>query len=162
MGTERFRLDVSQWIAGAKEKGRAVVIETIQDLNEAIVARTPVKTGFLRGSWFASIGAPPSAAGVAGRDPIAQAAIVAAGIKPGDVYYMGNVAGYARRLEYGFVGEDSLGRTYDQAGRFWVRGVMNEASSIAMAAAQRVASGKTGGANPAGGGALPDRGIVQP
>lgn len=158
----QFKIDVSKWVAGAKEKTRLVAVETVHDLNEAAVARTPVKTGNLRRSWFGQVNVIPS--GMPGKnvDPIAQATIAAAGLKVGDVYYMGNTAAYARRLEYGFVGEDSLGRTYNQAGRFFVRSVMNEASQIAIRAAQRVASGKLGGERPGGGGALPDKGFVAP
>ena len=39
-----------------------------------------------------------------------------ANIKPGDTVYIGYQAKYSRRLNYGFVGTDSLGRTYNQSG----------------------------------------------
>lgn len=39
-----------------------------------------------------------------------------ADIKPGDTIYLGWQAAYSRRVNNGFVGEDSLGRTYNQAG----------------------------------------------
>ena len=51
-------------IAAAKGKTRLAAIEAIQDINEAMVANTPVITGFLRGSWFAQIGSMPT--GIAG------------------------------------------------------------------------------------------------
>jgi hypothetical protein len=36
------------------------------------------------------------------------------------MFWMLNATVYAKRLEYGFVGTDSLGRYYNQPGRFFV------------------------------------------
>lgn len=38
----------------------------------------------------------------------------------GDTLYIGFQAAYAARQNYGFVGQDSLGRTYNQSGHFFV------------------------------------------
>lgn len=157
---EQFQREVLAWCEAARVSTRQVVVETIQDINEEIVVRSPLKTGFLRGSWFAALNTAPIGRGQIGGASIARLNAAAAALELGDTYFAANTAAYARRLEFGFVGEDSLGRHYNQAGRFWVRGVMNQASRIAMEAVARVAAGQTGGARPGGGGALPDVGIV--
>lgn len=158
---EQFALDVKAFAEKAKVSTKAVVIETIQDINEQIVVTTPFKTGLLRGSWFASLNTIPTGAGSIGSQSAYRLNSVAQALELGDTYYAGNTAKYARRLEYGFVGEDSLGRSYNQQGRFWVRAALNSASSLAMAAAQRIAAGQQGGARPGGGGVLPDIGYVE-
>lgn len=43
-----------------------------------------------------------------------------AGMEPGDVKEFAWTMPYARRIEYGFTGEDSLGRHYEVPGRFFV------------------------------------------
>lgn len=167
MTPKQFALDVAKFAEQAKANLRLTMIETIQDINEQIVVRSPgppgkdgKATGFLRGSWHAALNHVPTGRGQAGVIPTSRLNLVAAQIQPGDVYFLGNTAKYARRLEYGFVGTDSLGRTYNQVGRYWVQGVMNRASAICLAAAKRVAAGQVGGARPGGGGALPDVGFT--
>lgn len=49
-------------------------------------------------------------------DPGAQIAL----LQLGDVIHLGYQAIYARRVNYGFVGEDSLGRNYNQEGAHFV------------------------------------------
>jgi hypothetical protein len=39
-----------------------------------------------------------------------------ANIKPGETIFLGWTAKYSRRLNFGFVGADSLGRVYNQSG----------------------------------------------
>lgn len=55
----------------------------------------------------------------------------------GTILYVINPAPYARRIEYGFVGEDSLGRTYDYKGV----GMMQQTLAELPAIADRVISG---------------------
>lgn len=131
-----FDVQIAAWVAKAKAREREFCIEFVQDLNEEVVRATPVKTGFLRASWWGSIGTPIENAG---GGSVAQMNLVAAAIVPGDVYYAMNGAAYAKRVEYGFVGEDSLGRKYSQAPRAFVRGTVARAGDIADAAAARVA-----------------------
>ena len=113
------------------------------------VAKDPPRrgpTGFLRGSWFASIGSPPRGTGSAdktGGTSLGRVSTVASGLQLGQVFYLGNTASYAARVNWGFVGTDSLGRHYNQAGRYWVEGVINDAPRIAKEVAEQIASGKT-------------------
>jgi hypothetical protein len=87
-----------------------------QDLANEIVSKTPVRTGFLRASWKPNVNG-------ADADPST--------LNIGDVFEFTNTAVYARRVEYGFIGTDSLGRKYNQTGRAFVRGVLNQADQIA-------------------------------
>ncbi len=101
-----------------------------------------VVTGFLRASLMAST-APiplwgkdaPAKGGSYTPDLAAlQARIMAAKID--QVVWLGFGAAYARRLEYGFVGTDSLGQSFNQSGfGFVARAVAKLPGMIAEAAA---------------------------
>lgn len=136
-----FIAAVLNWTEKAKKAPLLVIQETIQIINNRIVETTRVDTGFLRGSYFASINEPPEGEGSIGRDSSAINA-VAFDLKPGDTYYMGNTAVYARRVEYGFVGKDSLGRSYNQQGAYTITAVIAQASSIFNEAAEKVLAGE--------------------
>lgn len=74
----------------------------------------PVKTGNLARSLLAQKGSMPTT----GEGPFAGQDIgpVLLDLELGDKVYLGYQANYARRQNYGFVGEDSLGRAYNQSG----------------------------------------------
>lgn len=74
--------------------------------------RVPVKTGNLARSVVVDTKPPQVIEGVATGDYT----LGVAAIKPGDTVYIGWQAKYSRRQNYGFVGADSLGRVYNQAG----------------------------------------------
>jgi hypothetical protein len=127
-------LNVNVKIDGAaieKLKGRLkeYCVEVIQDINEQVVEATPVKTGFLRNSWYAQLNSEP--AGPGGTGGVATLNVVAGDLKIGDVYYAVNGANYAVFVEYG---------TSKMRPRAFVRGVIDRADTIAAAAAERVAS----------------------
>lgn len=76
----------------------------------------PVKTGNLARSLLAQKGSMP-AQGAAGTlyaaDDIGPTLLA---WTPGETMYLGFQANYAKRQNYGFVGEDALGRSYNQSG----------------------------------------------
>jgi len=80
--------------------------------------KLPHRTGNLMRSLLASTTAMPRT----GDGPFVgqDIGLVAAGLDLGDTIYIGYQAAYARRLNYGFVGDDSLGRTYNQEGAHFV------------------------------------------
>lgn len=85
----------------------------------------PVDTGFLRASFRLTKGAPaPIDTSNPSRPSVAYnpdgPSVVIAGLQIGETVYGSYTAAYARRLNYGFVGEDSLGRTYNQRGYYFV------------------------------------------
>ena len=135
---ESFAADVLAFAEKAKVSVLAVVIETIRLINLEIMVLWPVVTGFSRASWFAVINGTP--AGAPGTGNAYQLELVAGRLQIGQTYVAANSAAYALRLENGFVGTDSLGRSYNQSGRFIVRGVLVRAPFFAEQAAQKVAA----------------------
>lgn len=110
-----FEASIAKWFAQVGTELDGLARQSIQSLAKRVVEDTPVDTGFLRGSWQPSIGAPGSDDGAA-----TDLGLVVAQLKTGDVLYYTNGAAYALRIENGFVGEDSLGRSYNQVGRHMV------------------------------------------
>lgn len=76
--------------------------------------RMPVDTGFLRNSVAASVECMPT-------DGAQAPALVFATMELGQTVWAGWTAKYAMRMEHGFYGEDSKGRTYAQAGKGFAR-----------------------------------------
>ena len=93
---DRFNADVSAWVAKQKTNPdlffRALCLAALAKVKEL----TPVDLGVLRASWQL--------------EPAIEA--IHAGAK---VSIVTNIA-YARRIDQGFVGIDSLGRHYNQSG----------------------------------------------
>lgn len=129
-----FSTDVSAWCDQAKGRANAVFRAICFDTVARIQSHTPVDTGFLRANWTAM--APGDTEPVAGRAPPAGDAI--SRVEVGQVLTILNPVVYARRIEYGFVGEDSLGRRYNQPGRHMVAQTLAEMPEIAAAALQRL------------------------
>lgn len=153
-----FSTQIGKLTDAYKNKMDDLVRAATFDLFETIVKTTPgpgnsiqkkpapgTPTGFLRGSWYVSIGDNPGGEKKGRPDPSGGATIASinAGLtkaKAGDTIYFLNAAKYALRLEFGFVGTDSLGRYYNQAPRAFVRGAAAQFPRILAEAAQRIAS----------------------
>ncbi len=138
---QSFTADVSRFVAGSKDKLRRFAIEFVQDVAQAVVEATPVKTGNLRASWWASIGA--TGGEPVGGTGIATLGLAAGELQLGDIYHMQNGAAYAMRIEFGFIGTDSLGRHYNQQPRAFVRNTLATADTFAEAAAAKIAAQPT-------------------
>lgn len=128
-----FDVDVSAWVDRAL--GRATEAFRLTALMAAARVKelTPVKTGNLRASWHDSLNNQSienSGQGLA----IASA-------KLGDRINIGTNVVYARRIEYGFVGADSLGRVYNQRGAGMVHQTILELPQIAQRAVLAVRDG---------------------
>lgn len=101
---------------------KAVLSESVQDVlaeaqkPEAQGGRMPVKDGNLRNSLVSELNGSQIGTGSDCYELAAQ------DIEPGDTARFGWTAEYARRMEMGFVGEDSLGRTFNQEGKHFVEG----------------------------------------
>jgi len=139
MTPQQFDIDVQKWIGKAHSNARAVVVESLFDIFEEVIRLQPVLSGNLRRSWFAAINARPSGTENGNDDAFAQVNMVYPTVDPGDIIYTSNFAAYSRRIELGFVGEDSLGRFYNQAGRHTVATALDRAPAIVADAARRVA-----------------------
>lgn len=112
-------VDPAKWAGNLSTNGlTALLRNSVQALaNEAAKTipnggRVPVKTGNLARSVVVDNKPPQIIEGLATGDY----SLGVAAIKPGDTVYIGWQAAYSRRLNYGFVGQDSLGRTYNQSG----------------------------------------------
>lgn len=88
--------------------------------------RLPVDTGYLRASLIATLGddrpgvtKAPEGGGSFSWDP-GQINLVVDGAPADATLRFTYSAAYAMRVHYGFDGTDSLGRSYNQAGRYWV------------------------------------------
>lgn len=106
------------WAGNASAMLTALLRNSVQELakeasrtvNEG--GRVPVKTGNLSRSVVVDNKPPQIIEGLATGDySLGIAAIV-----PGETVYIGWQAAYAKRQNFGFVGADSLGRVYNQAG----------------------------------------------
>jgi hypothetical protein len=126
--------DISKFIDKAKGRTRAFALEFVQDLNVAVVRATPVLTGFLRGSWYASLNSEAAGQGAldaSGGQSVARMNLTAAQMKLGDVFHAQNGASYAVFVEFG---------TQHMAPRAFVRGTLDRANLIAEGAARKVAA----------------------
>lgn len=129
-----FAAEVSAWCNKAGDRANQVFRAIGFDMVARVQDLTPVDTGFLRSNWTAM--KEGDSEPVAGRVPPPGVAI--ATIKVGEVLVILNPVVYARRIEYGFVGEDKAGRRFSQTGRHMVAQTMSETAEIADRAFQRV------------------------
>jgi hypothetical protein len=129
-----FAADVSAWCNRAGRLARQVFQATAFDAVQRVQELTRVDTGFLRSNWTAM--KPGDAEPVAGRVPPPGVAIAEAEI--GEIILIVNPTVYARRIEYGFVGEDSLGRHYNQPGHHMMAQTITEMPQIAQRAYERI------------------------
>jgi len=119
---QSFAAQVSAWASAEMERAEAVFQTAAQTVaNEvrtpvAAGGRMPVKTGNLRRSLMASTSSMPTI--VEGKQEFSESPVelVIAGAELEGTIYLGFQAAYAARMNYGFVGQDSLGRSYNQAG----------------------------------------------
>lgn len=148
VGTTRgFVQAVNKWTRETQERSEQAFRNGALDFYDALADATPVDTGNLRNSLVAHLnGAGVSTVTGPGRNSadstfrggaeqsIANIMNAKLGDRISYVYH----ATYARRLNLGFVGYDSLGRFYNQAGRFWIERVGARYRSIMRAAATRL------------------------
>lgn len=123
-----FTAQVKDWTKRTEKAQEHIFKSATQRLVDAMLlsrergGNMPVVTGNLYRSLLASTSAMPSVrAGVQEfPDNSGQVAMTINSANLGDTIYLGFQAAYARRVNYGFVGTDSLGRTYNQSGSNFV------------------------------------------
>lgn len=126
---QSFAAQVSAWASAEMERAEAVFQAAAQTVANDVRTpvneggRMPVKTGNLRRSLMASTSSMPTI--VEGKQEFTDSAVelVIAGAELGGTIFLGFQAAYAARMNYGFVGEDSVGRVYNQAGYGFVDAV---------------------------------------
>lgn len=123
-----FGAMVEGWCRRAPELVGAVRNTAIDKLADEMArtrgqgGRVPFDTGNLARSIQASTSAMPTTA--AGQFAGSNVGAVTAILHPDQAIWIGYQATYARRMNYGFVGADSLGRVYNQAGNYFVEGAI--------------------------------------
>lgn len=119
-----------QWTERQKANAALIVRQSIQDVSEiaqtpkAKGGRMPVDKGILRNSFTAALNGTTSLTG-----PNAYEAVLGA-FEVGDTFIGGWTVDYALRMEKGFVGQDSLGRTYNQQGNFFMESALQQWAAI--------------------------------
>lgn len=137
--TLQFSLSVEQWVDQQKARSEEAFRATALDAVSMVKSLTPVKTGFLRANWTVIRNNDQIPMPSAEQHPEA----VIASLRLGDMLLIVNPVPYAARVNYGFVGVDSLGRHYDQKGVGMLEQTIAMLPEIARLAAQRVNSGGT-------------------
>lgn len=143
-----FAATISEWGRAELERAEAIFQTAAQTVaNEvrtpvAAGGRMPVKDGNLRNSLLASTTAMPQVKEGQAKytDPASEIALTIAGAELGSVVFLGFQAAYGPRMNYGFVGEDSLGRVYNQAGYGFVDAVAQRWPQIVAEAEAKVRS----------------------
>jgi hypothetical protein len=122
-----FSVSVERWVNQRRSHSQEIRIAIAVELVNRVKELTPVDTGFLRSNWTAIKAG--DAMPIAGAVPDPQTAL--AGLTPRDRIMIVNPTIYARRIEYGFVGEDSAGRHFHQQGRHMMTQALAELPAIA-------------------------------
>lgn len=133
-----WNFNIDQWVDKAKGNQKKAAVAIANALFEEVITLQPVVTGNLRRSWFAALNAEPTGKSGGNADPFTQVRLVAQNFQPGDTIRYANFAKYAARVEFGFVGQDKLGRTYNQQGRHTVKTALSRLPAIAPAAVAKV------------------------
>lgn len=113
-----------------QRKTETVFHEFAQDMAETVLVRTPVDTGFLKGSWFAGINTDAGPAGnpdPSGAQTIASISVNIQQAEIGDYIVIGNNANYANFVEKGTVNmapRAMVGSTIRDANQIMLRTVM--------------------------------------
>lgn len=135
----RFKAaSMREWTERQKANAALIVRQSIQDVSEiaqtpkAKGGRMPVDTGNLRNTYVAALNGTTSLTG-----PQAYAAALG-NFKMGDTFLGGWTAAYALRQEKGFVGQDRLGRTYNQQGNFFMESALQQWAAINERNAARI------------------------
>lgn len=129
MASSKFGKEVQAIAEKVKQRNLAIFRESAQrvmdlaSVPEAQGGKMPVDTGFLINSGVASTSGMPGSAG----RPLS---IVLLEVALGDNVFVGWTAAYALRMEYGFMGEDSLGREYSQQGKGFLRTAVQQWTNI--------------------------------
>ena len=140
-----FTESIDAWVAQTKERLDAVHGRSVELLGEELAktkpegGRVPFMTGNLARSLLASKSGMPNTTD--GPYAGSNIGLIAATLKADETVYIGYQAKYAARQEFGFVGNDALGRTYNQSGNHFVEGAIAEWPAIVKRAVESVKRG---------------------
>ena len=145
LGPDPFLVQIDDFITRARDRADAIVRATAEEALARVKQLTPVDTGYLRANWCIVRGT--DAVPLSGdREQLSIQAVLQ--LKAGDTWSLINPTVYAARIEFGFVGEDKLGRHYDQGGAHMMQQTITEMPQLVARAIERV---ERGGASTASG-----------
>lgn len=125
--------NLDQWALKTERRIDAVVKDSTQTVVETMQTprakggKMPVDTGNLRNTLKSSLH------GGLGAQGAESHVMVAASMRGGDTATFTYTAAYARRVNSGFTGTDSLGRSYNQQGAFFVEGAIDQWPALVRA-----------------------------
>lgn len=143
MAAKTFSASVRAFTGKTKKEMRDVFVESVQDVVEiaqtpkAKGGRMPVVSSFLRNSLASGLN------GSFTNEGAESYAVTLLGLELGDIARFAWTAPYAHRVHSGFSGTDSLGRTYEQAGAFFVDGAAAQWPQIVEKWAAKVKNGSS-------------------
>lgn len=117
---------VSEWAQENEKRMTAIFRLSTQRVIEVMQEYVPYRDGFLRASLVVLVNKDPPPANRTQENSTstynpAEITLAIASAVPGDRIVAAYTMEYAKRLEFGFIGTDSLGRTYNQEGRGWTK-----------------------------------------
>lgn len=137
-----FSASIGSWASQSEARVQAVFRRSVELLADEMTrtkgngGRMPFLTGNLARSLLASTESMPKTSEVLSAG--SNVGVVTATLRLDQVIFLGFQAAYARRREFGFVGADSLGRVYNEAGAHFVTGAIAEWPQIVAEAVQEV------------------------
>lgn len=141
--TKSFAAAVGKWASQSEERLRATRNRAIEMLGEDMRTtrgqggRMPFDVGNLARSLLASTSSMPKQS--EGPFPAGiDLGLVTSNLPLNVPIWLGFQAVYARRQNYGFVGDDSLGRTYNQQGAYFIEGAIAKWAQFVEAAAKEM------------------------
>ncbi len=145
-----FAASVKDWAERTKAAQEEVMRQSVQDVVEVMLTpegsggKFPVDVGFLINSLASGIGdvtfattAPAFEGDVGGGGPGSDYTLTILQMEPGDVARFALTAEYAMRMENGFHGTDSAGRTIEQYGRHFMSSAAAQWPQIVAANAEK-------------------------
>lgn len=140
MATGWSGTDPTAWAGNTGALLTALLRNSVQALAEVASTtipnggRVPVKTGNLARSVVVDNKPPQIIDGLATGDY----SLGIASIVPGETIFLGWQAKYSKRVNYGFVGADSLGRVFNQSGAGFAEATAAQWPAILKAEAQKL------------------------
>lgn len=137
-----FAATIGKWASKSEERITAVRRRSVELLGDEMTrtkpqgGRVPFLMGNLMRSVLADTKAMPKVAD--GPFPGSNVGLVAATLRNDQPLWIGYQSKYARRMNFGFVGADSLGRVYNQQGNHFVEGAIAEWPQIVARAVAEV------------------------
>jgi hypothetical protein len=142
-----FASMVSAWCREAPERLDAAYARSVELLADEMTkttgngGRLPFRTGNLMRSMLASTAGPPMKGAENQKYSGSDVGLVTATLRLGVPIWLGFQANYAHRMNFGFVGPDSLGRVYNQAGYHFVENAVAQWPALVAKAAKEIESG---------------------